>query len=143
MVRLARNVLPEYGVFHVTARGVDRCLIYRDDADYAFFVNLLRRVRQREALRVEAYCLMPNHFHAIVEAELERLSRAMHRLNGLHARRSTLVTGVSGTCSRGATTRSSWRMKNTSGTPASTSGTTPSAPASAPRYTTGPGAAGC
>src|SRR5262249_33907009 len=85
VARVARNVLPSYGVFHVTARGVDRCAIYRDADDYAFFEHLLMKVRKRERLRIEAYCFMPNHFHAIVEAELDRLSRAMHWLNGLYA----------------------------------------------------------
>lgn len=85
MARLPRNVLPEYGVFHVTARGVDRCAIYRDDDDYAFFEHLLRIVRRREQIRIEAYCLMPNHYHAVIEAALERLSRAMHWVNGLYA----------------------------------------------------------
>src|SRR5215471_17716086 len=61
VARLPRNVLPAYAVFHVTARGVDRCVIYRDVEDYLLFVALFRRVVEREGLRVEAYCLMPNH----------------------------------------------------------------------------------
>jgi REP element-mobilizing transposase RayT len=60
-------------------------VIYRDDEDFAFFVRLFRRVREQEQLRVEAYCLMPNHFHAVIEAELERLSRGIQRLCGLYA----------------------------------------------------------
>jgi REP element-mobilizing transposase RayT len=85
MARLPRNALPEYGVFHVTARGVDRCVIYRDEEDYALFENLLRIARRREKIHIEAYCLMPNHYHAVVEAAIDRLSRAMHWLNGLYA----------------------------------------------------------
>jgi REP element-mobilizing transposase RayT len=83
MARLPRNVLPDYGVFHVTVRGVDRCVIYRDVEDYRFFMSLFRRVVAREKLRVEAFCLMPNHFHAIVEGDRDALSRAMKRLNGI------------------------------------------------------------
>src|SRR5262245_35444113 len=85
MPRLPRNVLPQYAVFHVTVRGVNRCVIYRDAEAYRLFVALFRRVVAREALRVEAYCLMPNHFHAIVECDRDALSRAMKRLNGIYA----------------------------------------------------------
>jgi len=85
MARVPRSALPEYGIFHVTSRGVDRCAIYRDDDDYALFMCLFRQVSAREELLVPAYCLMPNHFHAIVEAAVDRLSRAMQRLNGLYA----------------------------------------------------------
>ena len=86
MARLPRRVLlPEYGVFHVTARGVNRCVIFHDTFDYRLFENLLTIVQRREKLRIEAYCLMPNHFHAVIETARERLSRAMHWLNGLYA----------------------------------------------------------
>jgi len=30
---------------------------------------------------------MPNHYHAVIETELERLSAGLHRLNGVHAQR--------------------------------------------------------
>ena len=85
MPRLPRNVLPAYGAFHVTVRGVDRCVIFRDAEDYRLFVALFRRVVAREALEVWAYCLMPNHFHAIIEGDRDALSRAMKRLNGIYA----------------------------------------------------------
>ena len=58
---------------------------FRSEYDYALFENLLAIVQRREKLNIEAYCLMPNHFHAIVEAELGSLSRAMHRLKGVYA----------------------------------------------------------
>jgi len=94
MARLPRNVvLPAYGVFHVTVRGVDRCVIYRDAQDYVLFMALFRRVVARYSLRVEAYCLMPNHFHAIVECERDALSHAMKRLNGIYAQEFNALHG--------------------------------------------------
>jgi REP element-mobilizing transposase RayT len=60
-------------------------VIFRDKYDFALFENLLEIVQRREELNIEAYSLMPNHFHAVVEAELDRLSRAMHRLKGVYA----------------------------------------------------------
>jgi putative transposase len=87
MARMPRSALPERGIYHVTARGVDRCAIVRDDADRLGFVRLLGSVARREHLRVHAYCLMDNHFHAVVESRLDQLSRALHTLNGVHAQR--------------------------------------------------------
>src|SRR5262245_12908158 len=96
MPRLARSALPERGIYHVTSRGVDHCAIVRDDADRIGFVRLLRTVARREALVVHAYCLMGNHFHAVVEASLAQLSRALHRLNGVYAQRFNRRHGRSG-----------------------------------------------
>jgi putative transposase len=87
MVRLPRSVLPSYGVFHVTARGVDRCPIYLDDDDHAFFDVILHLDGLRAGWKCHAYCAMPNHFHAIVEAELKRVSWGFHRINGTYAQR--------------------------------------------------------
>jgi len=85
MPRQPRSILPAEGIYHVTARGVDRCAIVRDDEDRASFVRDLLLVAWRFRWIGHAYCLMDNHYHAIVETSLERLSRGMHRLNGVYA----------------------------------------------------------
>jgi putative transposase len=87
MARLPRSALSESGIYHVTARGVDGCAIVRDDVDRHMFVKLLRANARRERLVIHAYCLMDNHFHAVVETTLDRLSRSLQRLNGTHAQR--------------------------------------------------------
>jgi REP-associated tyrosine transposase len=38
-------------------------------------------------LHCYAFCVMPNHYHLVVGAVLERLSRGLHRLNGIYAQR--------------------------------------------------------
>jgi REP element-mobilizing transposase RayT len=96
MARIPRGELPGYGFFHLTSRGVDRCLIFRDADDYRLFVLLLRSAMRREGLRVHAYCCMPNHYHAVVEGPMEAISRALHRLNGIHAREFNARHGRSG-----------------------------------------------
>jgi len=76
--------------FHAYARGVDRMAISRDDADRVAWVALLERTAKRFAWTCHAYCLMPNHFHLVVETELDDLSRGMNRLNGIYAQRFNL-----------------------------------------------------
>ena len=46
--------------------------------------------------KVLAYCLMPNHVHLVVEAEVAELSDAMRRLNGGYAQRFNRVHGYRG-----------------------------------------------
>ena len=87
MARIRRSSLPEQGFFHAYTRGVDRVAISRDDADRSAWVALLEHTIDRFEWNCHVYCLMPNHFHLVVEADLERLSRGMHRLNGLYAAR--------------------------------------------------------
>lgn len=85
--RLPRAALPATGVYHVTTRGVARAAIARDDEDARLFLVLVAEVSRRERWNCHAFCLMPNHHHLIVAAELVRLSRGMQRLNGVYAER--------------------------------------------------------
>ena len=82
VARLPRYLLPAEGVYHVTARGVARSLISRDDDDRRLFLVLLAREVRLESWDCHVFCLMPNHYHLIVDTRLERLSRGLHRLNG-------------------------------------------------------------
>ena len=66
-------------------RGVGREPIFRDELDYTDFRNHLLRVATHYSWTVHAYCLMPNHYHLIVEARQKDLSQGMHRLNGRYA----------------------------------------------------------
>jgi putative transposase len=81
---MLRQQLPD-GVFHVTSRGVDRAPIFRDDEDRRLFLRLLADTSQRNYWRCHVFCLMGTHYHLIVETTLARLSRGLHRLNGVYA----------------------------------------------------------
>jgi 3-oxoacyl-[acyl-carrier protein] reductase len=74
MPRLPRYLLPAEGIYHVTARGVARSAISRDDDDRRFFLVMLEQVVRRAGWTCHVFCLMPNHYHVIVETLLERLS---------------------------------------------------------------------
>ncbi len=56
-------------VYHVLNRGNARARIFDDDGDYAAFENVLREAVDRSAMRLLAYCLMPNHWHMVVWPE--------------------------------------------------------------------------
>ena len=74
-------------MFHVTARGVARAPIFLDGIDYAEFERQLFGVRDEYGWTLHAYCLLPNHYHLIVETKQEDLSTGMQKLNGRYAQR--------------------------------------------------------
>jgi REP-associated tyrosine transposase len=84
MARPARHVAAG-AFYHGMARGVDGQLIYRIDADFELFIQLLRIVERRFGWVIHAYCLMPNHYHLVVETPLPNLPAGMQYLNGVYA----------------------------------------------------------
>jgi putative transposase len=82
--RPLRSDLPD-GIYHVTARGVDRTPIVRDDDDRRTFLVRLGDVVSRFDWCVHALCLMNTHYHLVIEASRVALSDGMKRLNGLYA----------------------------------------------------------
>lgn len=88
----SRNILKQYvpnGIYHVYNRGVEKRHIFTDKRDYKTFLYFLKQylidpddsskdtvnykgrtfVRRSFAdrIRLLAYCLMPNHFHLIIQ----------------------------------------------------------------------------
>lgn len=71
--------------YHVTARGIRRTPIYRDDRDRRRFLALLADVIERYAVRCHAYCQMTNHYHLAITTTDANLSRAIRQLNSEYA----------------------------------------------------------
>jgi putative transposase len=74
------------GFYHVTSRGALRAPIFVDDDDRSTFVCFLEKAVRRSTWRCHAYCLMPNHYHLLLETPQPTLSKGMHYLNLLYAR---------------------------------------------------------
>ena len=55
--------------YHLYNRGVEKHLIFRSEEDWRVFQRLLSRFSCRgyQEVSLEAYCLMPNHFHLLVK----------------------------------------------------------------------------
>lgn len=81
---------------HVTARGVRRLALFTDDHDYRDYVALLERAAGRFGWAVLGFALLPNHVHLVIKLERESLSKGMHWLHFLHARRFNLRHGYQG-----------------------------------------------
>lgn len=82
---MARPIRIEFGgaLYHVTARGDRRESIFEDDVDRARFLELLGDVVGIFNWQCHAYCLMSNHYHALIGTPDANLSKGMRQLNGV------------------------------------------------------------
>ena len=66
---MARQLRIEYAgaIYHVMSRGDRREAIFRDDEDRRRFLTTLGEACGKTGWQVLALCLMPNHFHLVVE----------------------------------------------------------------------------
>src|SRR4051812_11647386 len=84
------------GIHHVYARGNNKQVIYREDADRELYLTLLRLTTLWAEWRCLAYCLMDNHLHLLVETPKPNLGAGVQRLHGLYGRRFNDRYGRSG-----------------------------------------------
>jgi len=80
---MARQLRIEYTrvFYHATSRGNEKKRIYNVDKDKEKFLAYLRSVCERFRIIIHAYCLMPNHYHLLMETPLANLSRTMQFIN--------------------------------------------------------------
>jgi len=71
-------------------RGLERRVIFRDDADRADFVRRVAAVAEQGAWTVYAWALLPNHAHLLVRTGTRPLPRSMR----------SLLTGYAGAFNR-------------------------------------------
>ena len=71
---------------HVTGRGVVRRPLFHDDRDYARFLKYLATAVDQFDWRCHSYCLIPNHYHLLLETPVGSLPRGMLVIAGSYAR---------------------------------------------------------
>jgi putative transposase len=85
-------------LYHVTARGDRKDVIFRTDSDRLAWLSMLAKVCERFHFVVHSYCQMNNHYHLMVETVEGDLARGMRQLNGAYSqyfnRRHDLVGHV-------------------------------------------------
>jgi putative transposase len=91
-VAAKRDVEPE-GLYHVMSRGNFRQTIFPDDEHYFAYLRRLTCVTSRRRWIVLDWCLMPNHYHLVLQLTDGGLSEGMKELNGCYSRWSNELFG--------------------------------------------------
>jgi putative transposase len=91
------RIAPAEWIFHVLNRANGRGLLFESDECYRDFLHLVLEARSTQAMRVLAYCLMPNHWHFVLQPRKEGdLSKFVQLLASDHAQRWHRRKGTSG-----------------------------------------------
>ena len=86
---MPRKLRIEYpgAIYHVMNRGDRREPIFRDDADRELFLATLGECCGKTDWQVHAWCLMPNHFHLVLETPRANLVAGMKWFLGTYTAR--------------------------------------------------------
>lgn len=82
-------------------RGRRREDIFLASEDYLGFIKILQEAAECWHLKVSAYCLMPNHYHLLVNTPDGNLSRCMRHINSVYTQRFNRRHNVDGQLFRG------------------------------------------
>ena len=82
MARRLRLFIPNVPC-HIIQRGNNRTQISLAMEDYQFFLEVLQEARLKHPCLLYGYCLMPNHFHLIINPQpIGNVSLFMKLLGG-------------------------------------------------------------
>ncbi len=82
-------------------RGRRSEVIFSEKEDYSEFLDLLIEISEIWNANIAAYCLMPNHYHVLLQTPEGNISRCMRHLNGLYTQRFNRMHGFDGQLFRG------------------------------------------
>src|SRR5438094_2541569 len=87
--RMARKLRIQYpgAIYHVMNRGDRGELIFLDEVDHERFLETLQEACAKTGWQVQAYCLIPNHFHLVLETPQPNLATGMKWFLGTYSSR--------------------------------------------------------
>ena len=96
MPRIARGIADNQ-IYHIINRGNRREAVFHDNYDYEKFLKLLIESKEKYAIKIYAYCLMPNHFHLVIYTKYaDSLSQGMHWISSSSVRYYNKRYNISG-----------------------------------------------
>lgn len=88
--------------YHIFNRGVNRGTVFFGRDNYGFFITRLRQYFTPDSATVIAYCLMPTHYHLLVEVACDDFgSRVMQPLGTSYTKAVNLQQGRVGSLFQG------------------------------------------
>ena len=89
MTRTARQA-SSTGYYHIIMRGDNRNRIFQKKQYKLDFMEMLEEQENEGTIEMAAWCIMDNHVHLVLKAELDQLSLAMKKINVKFAMRYNL-----------------------------------------------------
>jgi len=100
---MPRPVRIEYpnAFYHVMNRGRARNDIFLRENHYLTFLKIIEESFQRFDFCIHSYCLMPNHYHLLIQTYKANLGRVMRHINGIYTQRFNKIEKIDGPLFRG------------------------------------------
>ena len=73
-------------IYHVIWRGINKQVIFEDDSDRYFFMNVVRKCKEVSGFKLYAFCLMTNHVHMLIQAGDEPLEIVFRRIGSSYVK---------------------------------------------------------
>ena len=86
MPHLARQK-SESGYYHIIPKGLGDQIIFENDVDRRFYIQLLGEAKAETEVKIHAYCLMSNHVHLVlqdVNAQMAHALKYVHERYGAY-----------------------------------------------------------
>ncbi len=77
-------------------RGNNRESIFSKDEQKRLFIDCLKKQEEEQLIEFAVYCLMDNHVHIVVKAELNNLVKAIKEINIKYAMSLNLQKNIIG-----------------------------------------------
>lgn len=87
--------------YHVMNRGRRGEPVFIERSDYLSFLDVLKETQELWQLRIAAYCLMPNHYHLLMQTPRGNISRCMRHIDGVYTQRFNRRHATDGPLFRG------------------------------------------
>jgi len=87
--------------YHVINRARRGQEAFATKEDYNSFIDVIKDTAQIFNMRIAAYCLMPTHYHLLVQTPDANLSRCMRHINGVYTQRHNARNGLDGSLFKG------------------------------------------
>ncbi len=100
---MARPLRIEYpgAWYHIMNRGRRFEKIFIEKDDYQMFLTLLKETSEIWKVLIAAYCLMPNHYHLLIQTPEANIAKVMRQINGIYTQRINRKYSYDGSLFRG------------------------------------------
>lgn len=79
----------EGAIYHITARGNRKDVIFKDDQDYQVYLNRVEEAveyYEEHNYKLISYCLMKNHVHLLIKTETQPVGVLISRIHSIYTR---------------------------------------------------------